>query len=313
MDSDPDLYNLVRSKFNGVPNETFEDIPLERWIDMLSFEDQITLAEQLSEKKQENGTMVTQKDVNVISDAHKQIPIDVWAVMLKNSKNSTLRALCRVDVFFRSNCFSIIKKIGTYRHGNDFSEQMQYRGSSEDRLYHKQHPVEYLIAWEIRKVAKKTLEDRKTTSRFFFKNYKEKLELELYVSISPDSYAVLYPRNDKTIIYLISETPFGQLSGSEHAWFFTSIPKLNNLMQLMVKENFDLWKVEADEIFETPSKKDGKPFTYQGMRKRKDVVRMTKCITCRIEPAVYHFKGIGNNTPLYCSDNCATIDWELQK
>ena len=167
MDSDPDLYNLVRSKFNGVPNETFEDIPLERWIDMLSFEDQITLAEQLSEKKQENGTMVTQKDVNVISDAHKQIPIDVWAVMLKNSKNSTLRALCRVDVFFRSNCFSIIKKIGTYRHGNDFSEQMQYRGSSEDRLYHKQHPVEYLIA-EIRKVAKKTLEDRKTTSRFFF-------------------------------------------------------------------------------------------------------------------------------------------------
>lgn len=299
------LQKIVRQKFKGVPDRTFNSIPLQKWIEMLSFDDQMDVSSQWSIQMEKNG--LEQTDVSIISDIHKSVPVDVWAVMLKDSKNSVLRALCRTDAFFRANCFSIVKKIGMYRHGEEFFKKML----NKDR--YKIYPVEFLIAYEMDKLVY-DMQRRKHSDllcQFFLKNYKKKLEIELHLG---KSYKDLYARNAETIEYITVHGIYREYSSdppSKDGFLdIKKTPHVDEYMNLLVGHQFDLWKVNANEEFETLSEEDGTPFIYKSVRPRTDVDHMTKCISCNIDSALFTCGNRCVEAPVYCSKECAKVDWD---
>lgn len=153
------LKKLARARFPDIPDDVFEEAPVSQWLDMLGFEAQIEIAEEMSR-------LQIEEQPSPLGNLFRTLPLDVIASMLKEKNNSALRALCRVDRFSKLNCKAIIDKIGFLRHGNAFTE-MTYRHNARFRQLMSDNPVEALISFEASSILLSSARAN-TNSRFFF-------------------------------------------------------------------------------------------------------------------------------------------------
>jgi hypothetical protein len=269
---DPELARAVRAQFPDIPDDVFSEAPVTQWIDMLSFETQMKLVESVSLKHEPETTTTT-----LLSPTLTKMPLDLWGYMLKDMNNSSLRALCRADRWFHQNCPRILKKIGVLRHGNAYAKSTW--GDAE------KYPVETLIAFEATKVYFQNTLD----CRFVFKRGPE-----IVVEISREA---IYARRNHSLSIPVMVAVFNEFF-SVHmdaglavaapmsfiylqdmdAWKRAGPRDMFRLFFLMLTTHqLHLYRVIAEEEFETPSKKDGKPFIHHGQRDM-DTTRITSCI-----------------------------------
>lgn len=291
------LRELVRQKFELIPEDDFNQVPIEGWVEMLSLQDQLEITERLALEDQK---------VMAISELHKRIPLDVWGLMLKDSKNSTLRALCRSDRFFRENCAKLIEKIGILRHGDDF------------QLFNSDYPVEALIAWEIRNIAMDVYRDKHNYSQFYFRNKKKKLEMELVMEANSQKvYGITYTvqtrvllKNANTKIDEFTNRYFYYNDKRDDVLIIYRFPTFDELLKLLVKGQYDLYEVYAQTSFDVPINKNGKTNTYRKWVRREDTKLLSQCISCKTQEATNFCGHMCTKDPIYCSQDCAQKDWE---
>lgn len=306
MEEDNVLLDIVRKYFPEIPNELFFDAPVEFWIEQLGFEKQIEIAEAVS---QQRSKAEAEAQMQILSNTFMLVPLDVIAYMLKNTNNSSLLALCRVDKWFHTNCPKIIEKIGIARHGREFRTFLQNQKSRVS--------VEMLIAFEAAQLAMKCL-SMSTQCRFQFskdKNLVFDLQVVKRFWKGDEISGIVFPilKNGPLPMQLLSYHEnlsfFGKWD-SELSFFLVkknvdevSLQKF--FMVMLTKYPLSLSKVIAYERGSFPSD--------QGEREI-DTTRMTSPICCAVCKLTDVMKCGGNCTnTYYCSTKCQSNDWNNHK
>ena len=135
-----EYFTLLRAEFPFLSDAEYATMSVGDLQESIGHERVIRLAERASKKVD-----VQPGQVQASFLSFKCIPLNVLALILRNINYNSIRALCLVEKHVRKNCWKLIDKIGSWRHGAEWMRFVQRHGAEKVSL----HPVQWIQALEL--------------------------------------------------------------------------------------------------------------------------------------------------------------------